>query len=233
MNAEGHRMATPQRNSVSHADTCAFQRDVMRARSAGMLPPRSFEEDDMRTHLSNSRKRLVVVALSVPLLLIAACGQAAPSRSATADWAVYHDTRFPFQMPVPPGWRVGAVIGDSGGVDNCEYFVDVVPPGTDAPYAMPIIMRLPEMMWIRVNMKCAPFSPEDDHLVSVERLTISEAPAVLYNQGQDDHNSLTAVAVFDNHQFAFTVGSYVSAKGAQQDLEYFREMLTGFQYTHQ
>jgi hypothetical protein len=187
----------------------------------------------MRTHWFSSRTRLLVAFLSVTLLLIAACGQSAPARSATADWKVYHDSRFPFQMPIPPGWQVGAVIGDSGGVDNCEYFVDVVPPGTDAPYAMPIIMRLHEMMWIRVNMKCAPFSPEDDHLVSVERLTISDAPAVLYNQGQDDHNSLTAVAVFDNHQFTFDVESYVSAKAAQQDLKYFREMLKGFQYTHQ
>src|SRR5258707_15615974 len=52
---------------------------------------------------------LLAVLACIPALV--GCGQAAAHNGGDpalpSGWSWYHDTRFPFQVPVPPDWRAG------------------------------------------------------------------------------------------------------------------------------
>src|SRR6266480_7670831 len=49
--------------------------------------------------------------------------------ASTSGWKVYKDSRFPFKFAVPPGWRAGSFVDDSGN----DYIVQVFPPGSTTP----------------------------------------------------------------------------------------------------
>src|SRR2546428_10166253 len=57
------------------------------------------------------------------------CSFKSEAPASTSGWSVYKDGRFPFRFAIPPGWRAGSFVDDSG----YDYIVQVFPPGSTTP----------------------------------------------------------------------------------------------------
>jgi hypothetical protein len=121
------------------------------------------------THMCGARhpKRSLTsisVALAVLALLLTACGPDAPAGkqtqkasptatlaphptvqpASTEGWAIYTDSRFHFQAPIPPGWEVKAyttIQCPQGGDGN--YVVGFFPPDVGVPAETTVLQNLP------------------------------------------------------------------------------------------
>jgi hypothetical protein len=183
------------------------------------------------------------------ILLVTAC---APAQAAghsvpplKAGWTWYHDSRFPFQAPIPPGWRAGGFVvsysrntGDPSQMVECAHGVDVLPPSSTSTLSTIDEEREPILITIRIPVTCGDtVLPRDDHWFTPELhpITISGAQAIIYDNDGAGEIQRMVLTRLGGHQFVFgfqhsdTLAS--PDNEAQIDLGLFLGMLGGFLYT--
>src|SRR5260221_6134437 len=58
-----------------------------------------------------------------------ACSTISVVPALTSSWKIYKDSRFSFKLAIPPGWRTGSFVDDSG----IDYIVQAFPPDSNTP----------------------------------------------------------------------------------------------------
>lgn len=188
-----------------------------------------------------SRKMQVLVAfmlaLSAALLLLPACGQATSDPRLANGWSWYHDARFTFRVPVPPGWRTGSFTDGPLTNEECAYVVDFFPPGSKGQPSKGAQENEPELISITVNVSCAEWQPSDDPYFKPDPhpVIVSGVQATLYNGDVPDSAlQRTVVARFGGHQYLFSFhynyGAATPAAKGQHELSLYEQMLAGFAY---
>jgi hypothetical protein len=183
-----------------------------------------------------SRRRPVIVLLWLILPFVAACGTGAGGGNSSQAWTVYHDARFPMQVPVPPGWRPGSF--DAGPIKNetCKYAVDFFPPGRPVNPGLGAHEYEQLLIIIMVNVSCDQWTQAGDPVFQPDPtpLTISGTPAILYNNtvsaARPSEEQVVEVT-FGGYQYLFVLAAHVTPDQAQQAHNNFMQMLQGFKYT--
>ncbi|WIG58186.1 MAG: hypothetical protein OJF49_000931 [Ktedonobacterales bacterium] len=153
--------------------------------------------------------------------------------ASTQGWAIYHDSTFPFQLPMPPGWRAGSYVDDRNGTSQCEYVVDFFPPGSNGVAMDGAQEKEPELIFLYVKMKCQPFDPHGlaSLVADPSPIGLGSTQTTLYvsNLPAADGPVLIALAMLGGHQYQYSLQS-TQAKG-QEDIALFLGMLRDFRYT--
>jgi hypothetical protein len=183
--------------------------------------------------------------LMVVCLLVSACGSAQGAGSSDPPlpegWSWYHDVRFPYQAPIPPGWQTVAFNDWTYGTPrDCVRKAFFLPPGshTEAEFLSPA-PRVPEYISIETMVDCPERTASDNpnYQPLHDSLVIGGAPADFYGYGPDGYGlHRLAVAHFGGHQYLMTfVYEYEStispAQRQQHDLDWYMQVLRGFKYT--
>lgn len=74
----------------------------------------------------------------------------------TTGWPLYRDARYPFLMPIPPGWQVFALSGSTPATTCSWYDVAMFPPGSHPVKLEPLAEVNPsaEYMTVSVPVGC-------------------------------------------------------------------------------
>ncbi len=182
------------------------------------------------------RRGPVIVLLWMVLPFVAACGSGAGEGNSSQAWTVYHDARFPMQVPVPPGWHPGSF--DAGPIKNetCKYAVDFFPPGRPVNPGLGAHEYEQLLIIIMVNISCDPWTQAGDPVFQPDPtpITISGSPATLYNNTSYSalpSDEQVVEATFGGHQYLLGLHVHVARDQAQQVHNTFLRMLQGFKYT--
>lgn len=189
-------------------------------------------------HRSRLRHARLLFIWVVGLLLIPTACAPSSTSSLPAGWTSYHDTRFSFQLPVPPGWHAGAFSDGPLDDETCAWVVDVLPPNVPGPPEKATVEHVPELMSVTVNVSCHEWQPSDDtHFVpEAHPITISGATATLYDNDTAGYGvERVAVTKFGGHQYRIYMQSHTSPADmsdatTQRDLALYKQMLQGFTY---
>ncbi len=196
---------------------------------------------------SNARTCLAGALLCI-LLALAGCqasvgsftvGAAPASLTPTlpSGWTWYHDSVYPFDAPVPPGWQAhGFWHWVSRTPEKCQREVDLVPPVSQAGYVSNPD-RVPEIVKITVANTCPDFVPaRDNHwLTPAGTSTIAGASAAVYTAIDDVSDQRVAIARFGGRQYVFNFynqyggGANARAHDAAQ-VALYATILKGFVY---
>lgn len=178
------------------------------------------------------RLLLVAILMCCAAPLIAGCAQQQQQGipPIAQGWTWYHDSRFGFQMPVPPNWRTGSWIATPGQIADCAYHVDLLPPTSAGQPGPGAEEDEPLLMSVVVRVKCSPWrgTQDDPHFTQEQQpITISGKPSILYDDDISGYGiQRVAVADFGGHQYLFNLQA--PPKSAQQDLTLYKQMLQGF-----
>jgi hypothetical protein len=146
----------------------------------------------------------------------------------TSGWKVYKDGRFPFKFAVPPDWRAGSFVDDSGN----DYIVQVFPPGSTTPVGQAGLADQ-EHFSVTVVLVGPGNTYANDPNWSPEAggITISGVKTTLYDRRTPDCGEVNRGATSDlgHHHFTFFLTS-IPAK-AKEDMTLFQSVLQSFIYT--
>ncbi len=149
------------------------------------------------------------------------------SPASTSGWNVYKDGRFPFKFAIPPGWRVGSFVDDSGN----DYIVLVFPPGSTTPVGQAGLADQ-EHFSITIALAGTANTYANDPNWSPEAggITISGVKTILYDRTTPDCATVNRAATsdFGQHHFTFFLTS-IPAK-AKVDIALFLGVLQSFIY---
>ena len=155
------------------------------------------------------------------------CSFGNESPASTSGWNVYKDGRFPFKFAIPPGWRAGSFVDDSGN----DYIVLVFPPGSTSPVGQAGLADQ-EHFSITVALAGPANTYANDPNWSPEAggITISGVKTILYDRTTPDCAAVNraATADFGQHHFTFFLTS-IPAK-AKADIALFLGILQSFIY---
>lgn len=162
---------------------------------------------------------------------------ASPTPTLPSGWTWYHDSVYPFDAPIPPGWKVYGYWNNVYSGDHCQRKVDLVPPVSQAGYRYASPDRQgPEFVSIVVAGTCPDFVPAytDKHLSPAGTATIDGATATLYMQRDEAGDARVAITRFGGRQYVFyftyEYGTATPQSGAQTQLTLFATLLKGFVY---
>lgn len=190
---------------------------------------------------------LALCGLLLAPTLLSACGTARRHDPPLAQgWKWYHDPRYSFQIPVPPGWSAAAWLNTSPPAGDCEYIVDLFPPGVHPSDMRGIAEQEPRMMSVMLTLNCSPTDISNDNAGSVHwvaeptHITISGQSTVVYDRVNDAAPSTpgaerVVIANFGGHQYSFGLQSDVFTPyehdESAQDLPLYTYLLQHFLYT--
>jgi len=145
-----------------------------------------------------------------------------------SGWKVYKDSRFPFKFAVPPGWRAGSFVDDSGN----DYIVQVFPPGSTTPVGQAGLTDQ-EHFSVTVALVGPTSTYANDPNWSPEAggITISGVKTTLYDRTTPDCGEVNRGATVDlkHHHFTFFLTSIPTK--AKVDIALFQSTLQSFIYT--
>lgn len=145
----------------------------------------------------------------------------------TSSWQSYKDSRYPFQFAIPPGWRAGSFIDDSGN----DYIVQVFPPGSTTPFGQ-VGLADPEHFSISVLLAgpSGTYANNPDWHAESGSITVSGVKTTLYDRASPDCEQMSrgATANLGQHHFTFYTVS-IPAK-EQHDSTLFESVLQSFTY---
>ncbi|MGH2485940.1 MAG: hypothetical protein ACRDHE_08010 [Ktedonobacterales bacterium] len=187
---------------------------------------------------------LVVLCGLLPALNTG-CGAARHDPPLAKGWSWYHDAKYLFQVPVPPGWSTATFLDTLSPTDDCAYIVDLFPPGVHPGDLRGIEEHEPRMMSIGLNLNCSPTDISNDNAGSVHwvaestPITVSGQSMVLYDRVRDIAPPPGAerilVGSFGGHQFVFYFQSDVfgphNPDMSARDLPLYTYLLRHFLYT--
>ncbi|MGZ3676730.1 MAG: hypothetical protein ACXVCO_20690, partial [Ktedonobacterales bacterium] len=164
-----------------------------------------------------------------PTLRLAATPLA--TAASTVGWIVYHDPRYPFQVPVPPQWQVAAST-DSTPATSCTWYeANMFPPDRKPVLSGPIAEVNQEVIYISFERDCPPVDPASWGTPS-SSITINGIDTTLYGRtSPDDYIQRLAVITLGGSECHFYMQS--PANTAKRDLSVFLGMLSGFKYSGQ
>lgn len=159
-----------------------------------------------------------------------------PTPTLPSGWTWYHDSVYPFDAPVPPGWQAhGFWYWFTRTPEKCMREVDFVPPVSQIGYVSNP-ERVPEMVKISVANTCPDFVPavDDQHLSPAGTTTIDGASASVYTEIDDLGDQRVAITRLGGHQYVFSFyseyGSANPRSGDAAQLELYNTVLKGFVY---
>lgn len=202
----------------------------------------------MRQHRLGKRSILwwlLALTAAVAPILLSGCGTTRHDPPLAKDWNWYHDAKYPFQIPIPPGWSTATFLDTLPPVGDCAYIVDIFPSGVHPGDLRGIEEHEPRMMSVSLNLSCSPTDISNDNAGSVHwvaesaPLTVSGQSALLYDRVHDSAPPPGAerilVSSFGVHQYVFYLQSDVFAPHdtdmSAQDLPLFTYLLQHFRYT--
>jgi hypothetical protein len=182
---------------------------------------------------------VMLLAFLVTLPLGAGCApqQQHGDHPLAPEWTWYHDSRFGFHLPLPPGWRTDTWVATPGKIADCAYHVDVFPPTSSGQAGPGAEAYEPVLIGVLVMVNCRPWQAADDtHFTPEQRsITMSGVQAVLYDNDTPRYAlERLAVADFSGHQYLFKMHYLFNYQAppsqAQQDQELglYMQMLRGF-----
>jgi hypothetical protein len=196
----------------------------------------------VRRLTKSGMSQMLSVCLAMMLTVgLMACGQAQSVGQTNPPvgpgWSWYRDARFPFQLPIPPGWRAGAYVDGFSGNQDCQYVVDLLPPVSHGNAGKGIEEHVPEIITLTIRVACSEWRlPEDDqhYMQEPHPITISGAQATLWDNDGITYIQRAALAHFGGHQyvfyFAYGQTSVTPATNAKHELALYLQVLRGFKY---
>ena len=152
-----------------------------------------------------------------------------------SGWTWYHDSVYPFDAPITPGWQAHGYWNDLHSGDRCQRKVDLVPPVSQASYRSDP-ERLFEFISIVVVDTCPDFVPARDnqHLSPVGTGKVDGVSATLYTEIDEAGNDHVAITRFGGRQYIFTFyyeyGTATPQSGAKAEIGVFNTLLKDFNY---
>lgn len=141
-----------------------------------------------------------------------------PPPTLPSGWTWYHDSVYPFEAPVPPGWQAHGYWNEISRGDHCQRKLDLVPPVSQDVYQSNPY-RLPEFISITIATTCPDFVPARDnqHLSPAGKTTIVGAAASMYTQIDDLGDQRVAITRFGGHQYVFSFYNEYGSANPQSD----------------
>ena len=179
--------------------------------------------------------RSLIIGLVGVLLVLAGCVQSSVS-ALPAGWRWYHDTRFPFQMPIPPGWHAGAFSDGPLNHETCGWVVGILPAYLPGPPDKGSLEYAPEIISVIVNISCPEYPIPDFDIPEAHPITISGATATIYdNDIPGSGVERVAVTRFGGHRYIIDMHVYgseghLSDATVQRDLAFYKQVLSSFTY---
>jgi hypothetical protein len=168
----------------------------------------------------------------------AAASSATPLATAlpTTGWAIYRDARYPFELPIPPGWQLHALSWPQEGTGSCAYYdVGIFPPDVKPILTEPLTETNQELVEVSVSLTCAPavFDSGQRWIAEGGAVTVGGTTTTVYDRTDPDGGPVlsrdcAAGPVFGRLQYIFYEQSPPST--AARDISVFRAILQGFQY---
>lgn len=191
----------------------------------------------MRIHNGLRRSRYVLVAMLAGMILasLSACGQQAqqanPGPPLPKGWTLYRDSHYPFQMPVPPGWRTATMYDGPSDRPNCTYVVGVFMPGDQSVLTDYTLAQENEFIYLMLNISCPDWATIGNYTKQPGELTVSGQHAKQYDVELPQNYGFfrTVVANIGGHSYTFQVRGPEANK--QVDYAIFAQMLKGFVYS--
>lgn len=149
----------------------------------------------------------------------------------TTRWAIYRDQMFPFQMPLPPGWRYGAFVEDREGRTNCQEVVGLLPPNSSGAIVDGFDEAQQDYIALYVTINCTPYDPTGDPHDALEPSQVMFGGKMVHWYFDDlppNSSSRVAVATFGNRSYEFLVVSPPS--NTRADIALYLGMMKGFHY---
>lgn len=152
-------------------------------------------------------------------------------------WTWYHDSVYPFDAPIPPGWQAHGYwnwIGFNN--DKCTRTLDLVPPVTQPRYAPSPDGVSPEVVTLVIPTSCADFVPAmtDPHLKPSGAITIDGAKASVYMQLDEVGDQRAVIVRFGGRQYDFhfyyEYGPQTPQSGDAAQVALFNMILKNFTY---
>lgn len=156
------------------------------------------------------------------------CSFRSTAKVSSNGWKVYKDGRFPFKFAVPPGWRAGSFVDDSGN----DYIVQVFPPGSTTPVGQAGLGDLEHFsVTVALVGPASTYANDPNWHPEANGITISGVKTTLYDRTTPDCGEVNRGAVTDlgQHHFTFFLTS-IPAK-AKADITLFQGVLQSFIYT--
>jgi hypothetical protein len=152
----------------------------------------------------------------------------------TKGWDVYRDTRYPFRMPIPPGWQIFA-LSDSTPATTCSWYdVALFPPGSHPVKLEPLPETNPsaEYMTLSVPVGCnannyglPPGATPESQQVSIGGQLVT----IYDDTWHDDVSIRRATAKFGG--LAYWFGLQTGPTDQPEAIALFLGMLKGFTFT--
>lgn len=162
-----------------------------------------------------AQRNMLVIALLATLAL-AGCqvgpltiGAAASPKLPTLPhgWSWYHDSVYPFDAPVPPGWQAhGYWFWYISEAQSCARIVDFVPPGSQQGY----VEGTPDGLGHGVRLtipkdNCPPWGPAQLHGWTHDKVTaIAGTSAQRYTKSDENGVQQYVVAQLGGRQYLFS-----------------------------
>src|SRR5436309_15403890 len=148
--------------------------------------------------------------------------------ASTSGWKVYKDSRFPFKFAVPPDWRAGSFVDDSGN----DYIVQVFPPESSTPVGQAGLADQEHFsVTVALVGSASTYANDPNWSPEAGNITINGVKTTLYDRTSPECGEVNrgATADFEQHHFTFFVTSIPTK--AKVDIALFQSMLHSFIYT--
>lgn len=200
-------------------------------------------ENSREQCLTRMTTRAVVGALLFTLLVLAGCqvrigplnlGKPTAPRLPHA-WTWYHDSQYPFDAPIPPGWQAqGYWFWVTRDKEHCLRRVDLVPPVSQPGYASNPD-RLPAVVQIVIPTTCSGWGVAQEHdWTDAGATTIDGASAQQYAKSDEAGIQQMAIAHLGGHQYIFYFSYEYTTETPQSqapaDIALYQTILKNFFY---
>jgi len=168
---------------------------------------------------------LTATALATPIS--STCGVVHTTPVSTHGWSIYKDKLFPFQFAIPPGWRAGSFVDNSG-----DYIVQIFPPGSTTPFGDAGLID-PE----HISVSIAPagststYANDINWKAETSTINIGGVKTIVYDRTSPDCGEVNRGATGDFRQHHFTFYLVTNPGKAQTDIELFLGMTESFVYS--
>lgn len=186
---------------------------------------------EQMTHTGwRSRHTWWLIVCCTALLVLTGCGSGQTSHSLPHGWTLYHDSQFPFQIPVPPSWQTSSFRTGPQDQPTCVYVATFYPPGSSAQSPDVVMTSATDVVYVMVNESCPDWTRDGGPYTKLgPNITIDGKQTTQYDTIGGVASQRAATADFGGHQYLFHVKALIA--NVQQDFALYTQMVEGFQYT--
>lgn len=164
------------------------------------------------------------------MVALAGCGSEQTGQPLPKGWTLYHDSQFPFQIPVPPNWQTSSFRTGPQDQPTCVYVATFFPPGSSAQSPEVVMSSATDVVVVMVNESCPDWTRDGGPYTTLgPNITINGKQTTQYDTIGGVASQRAANADFGGHQYLFHVVAYTA--DVQKDFALYTQMVEGFQYT--